>query len=54
LVGRAGDAYASYRSIAPDDPAVDLQPETTGTVSGSRLIDSERGDMRRVRGMEAE
>ena len=53
-LSRAGDTYASYRSIAPDDPAIDLQPKAAGTVSGSRLIDSERGDMRRVRRMEGE
>ena len=53
-LGRAGHAYASYRSIAPDDPAIDLQPKAAGTVPGSRLIDSERGDMRRVRRMKGE
>jgi hypothetical protein len=54
LMSRAGDAYASYRSIAPNDPAVDLQPEAAGTVPGSWLIDGERGDIRRIRRIECE
>ena len=51
---RAGDPYASYRSMAPDDPAVDLHPEAAETVPGPRLIDRERGDIRRVWRMEDE
>ena len=54
LMARVGGPYASYRHIAPDDPAVDLQPETAGTVPGSWLIDSERGDTRRVWRIEIE
>ena len=53
-LARAGDLYASYRSIAPDDPAVDLQPKAAGTVPWLWLIDSERGDIRRVWRMEGE
>ncbi len=53
-MARAGDAYASYRHIAPDDPAVYLQPEAAGTISRSWLIDGEGGDMRRVWRIEGE
>ena len=45
---QAGGAYPLQRPISPDDPAIDLQPETARTVPGLWLIDGERGRSRSI------
>src|SRR5215211_5361667 len=54
LMDSGSGAYALYRHIPTDDPAIDFQPVTPGSVPGPWLIDGERGDSSRVWRMEVE